>query len=41
MTYGGGTLEVIKNVWETKGLNYKEDKSLAYSVAITPGLSGF
>ena len=37
MTYRGGTLEVIKNVWETEGLNYKdykEDKSLAYSAAM-------
>ena len=29
VSYGGGTLEIIKNIWEVEGLNYKEEKALA------------
>ena len=31
--FGGGTLEIIKNIWEVEGLNYKEEKALASIVA--------
>jgi hypothetical protein len=31
--YGGGTLEIIKNIWEVERVNYKEEKAVASIVA--------